>query len=169
MITLDSYLAVALGGALGAMSRHWINTFVGTRYPTRFPYSTLIINVTGSFIIGLFLTLVNEKISIHPNWRLGFAVGFVGAYTTFSTFEYETFNLIEKGASFSALANVVISLTLGFVAVWGGIVLARKAGPPLIPQRLSRRAINLETESPKVDPALIPHTETDEKSTTESR
>ena len=124
---MDRYLAVAIGGALGAMARYWLALIIGERFPSRFPYGTVVINITGSFIIGFFLTLVYERITIHPNWRLAFAVGFVGAYTTFSTFEYETFKLIEGGHILPGLANVVISLVLGFFAVWGGIVLAAKS------------------------------------------
>src|SRR5437660_5743255 len=92
---LDKYLVVALGGALGAVARFWLGELIGAKFPTRFPFGTLVINVSGSFIIGFFLTLVTDRLNIHPNWRLGVAVGFVGAYTTFSTFEYETFRLLE--------------------------------------------------------------------------
>jgi crcB protein len=123
---MDKYLAVAIGGAAGAVARFWIGMVVGEKFPSRFPYGTLIINVTGSFIIGFFLTLVTERIDIHPNWRYAFAVGFVGAYTTFSTFEWETFKLIETGDAFNGLMNIAISVILGFLAVWGGIALARK-------------------------------------------
>jgi CrcB protein len=132
---LGRYLAVALGGALGAMARYWIGTIVGERFPTRFPLGTLIINVTGSFIIGFFLTLVSERINIHPNWRLAVAVGFVGAYTTFSTFEYETFKLLETGSGISGFMNVIISLMFGFLGVWGGIALAREVHAPDIARR----------------------------------
>jgi len=123
---LSNYLVVAIGGALGAVARYWVATVIGTRYPSAFPYPTLIINITGSFVIGLFLTLVSERLHISPTWRLGFAVGFVGAYTTFSTFEFETFKLIESGAGLSALMYVAVSLILGFAAVWGGIALAHR-------------------------------------------
>jgi CrcB protein len=107
------------------MARYWVSIVVEERFATRFPLATLIINVTGSFILGFFLTLVTERASIHPNWRLAVAVGFVGAYTTFSTFEYETFKLLETGSGVGGLMNVIVSLALGFLAVWGGIVAAR--------------------------------------------
>jgi len=68
---------------------------------------------------------VTERVNIHPTWRLAVAVGFVGAYTTFSTLEYETFKLLETGNGISGLANVVVSLALGFAAVWGGVALGR--------------------------------------------
>lgn len=122
---MGKYLAVALGGALGAMARFWLGGLISERFPSRFPLGTLIINVTGSFIVGFFLTLVTERINLHPHWRLAVAVGFVGAYTTFSTFEYENFKLLEIGNRLGSLLYVIFSLVLGFVAVWAGILLAR--------------------------------------------
>jgi CrcB protein len=127
---LSKYLIVGLGGAIGAIARFWLSALIGERLPARFPLGTLAINVSGSFIVGFFMTLVTERVNIHPNWRLGVAVGFVGAYTTFSTFEYETFRLLETGSGLGALANVLVSLILGFLAVWGGIALARELGTP---------------------------------------
>ena len=108
------------------MARYWVGNLVGERFPTRFPLGTLIINVSGSFIVGFFLAIVSERVNVHPNWRLAVAVGFVGAYTTFSTFEYETFRLLENGIITGGLMNVLASLVLGFVAVWGGIVAGRQ-------------------------------------------
>ena len=125
---MSRYFAVAIGGALGAMARYWIGNIVAERFPTRFPLGTFIINVSGSFIVGFFLALVSERINIHPNWKLAVAVGFVGAYTTFSTFEYETFRLLENGIFAGGLINVLGSLILGFLAVWGGIVAGREFG-----------------------------------------
>ena len=129
-VGLTKYIVVGFGGALGAIARYWFSALIGERFPTRFPLGTLVINVSGSFIIGFFLTLVTERLNIHPNWRLGVAVGFVGAYTTFSTFEFETFRLLETGSGFSGFMNVVVSLMLGFLAVWGGIALARQISVP---------------------------------------
>ena len=107
------------------MARYWIGNLVSERFPTGFPLGTLIINVSGSLIIGFFLTLVTERMNIHPSWTLAIAVGFVGAYTTFSTFEYETFRLLETGSGMSGLMYIFASLMLGFVAVWGGIAAGR--------------------------------------------
>ena len=125
---MSRYFAVAIGGALGAMARYWIGNLVAERFPTRFPLGTLTINVSGSFIVGFFLAIVSERANIHPNWKLAVAVGFVGAYTTFSTFEYETFRLLENGIVTGGMLNVLASLILGFLAVWGGIVAGRELG-----------------------------------------
>jgi CrcB protein len=100
----------------------------------QFPLGTFVINVTGSFIIGFFLTLVSQRITVNPNWRLLVAIGFVGAYTTFSTFEYETLKLIEEGSILSAALNVMLSFAAGFIAVWLGVVAARRF---YIPQEIA--------------------------------
>ena len=126
MKAIADYLAVAAGGALGACLRYFIGGTVFARVRTPFPLATFVINITGSFIIGFFLTLATERMSMSPHLRLAIAVGFVGAYTTFSTFEYETMRLIEEGHLMHALLNVVLSVAVGFVSVWGGIALARK-------------------------------------------
>ncbi|MCA1591745.1 MAG: fluoride efflux transporter CrcB [Acidobacteria bacterium] len=125
METLTKYLAVAGGGALGAMLRYYLGGSVLSRTAAPFPTATFVINVTGSFIIGFFLTLATERVAVSPHLRLAFAVGFVGAYTTFSTFEYETARLVEGKDYLYAFLNVVLSFVVGFVAVWGGIFAAR--------------------------------------------
>jgi fluoride exporter len=95
--TLTKYLAVAAGGAVGAVLRYYLTLSGLSRTVQPFPTATLVINITGSFIIGFFLTLVTERIPINPHIRLAVAVGFVGAYTTFSTFEYETARRRRQG------------------------------------------------------------------------
>lgn len=130
--TLTNYLAVAGGGALGACLRFYLGGSVLSRTAQPFPTATFVINVTGSFILGFFLTLVTERIQVSPHLRLAVAVGFVGAYTTFSTFEYETARLVEEKEILYAFLNVVLSFAVGFAAVWAGIVAARKLeGVPL--------------------------------------
>ena len=126
METLSRYLAVALGGALGAMARYYLGGSALGRAAAPFPTATFVINVTGSFILGFFLTLATERINVNPHLRLALAVGFVGAYTTFSTFEYETARLVEERGYLLAFLNVALSFLVGFAAVWGGIILARK-------------------------------------------
>lgn len=125
MDTLIKYLVVAAGSALGGCLRYYLGGSVLARTAAPFPTATFVINVTGSFVIGFFLTLAAERINISPHLRLAVAVGFVGAYTTFSTFEYETARLIEEGQLSMALLNVLLSVVVGFVAVFGGIFTAR--------------------------------------------
>lgn len=117
---------VAAGGAAGAVARYGVTLFVATFWKRDFPLATLLINVSGSFILGFFAMLAADRMPIDPMWRLLIATGFVGAYTTFSTFEYETERLASNGALGWAVLNVVISVLAGFVAVRLGIVLARR-------------------------------------------
>ncbi|MDQ3746821.1 MAG: fluoride efflux transporter CrcB, partial [Acidobacteriota bacterium] len=126
METLTKYLAVAGGGAFGAVLRYYLGGSALSRVAAPFPLATFVINVTGSFVIGFFLTLVNERVYVNPNVRLAVAVGFVGAYTTFSTFEYDTARLVESKDYLYAFLNVVLSFVVGFAAVWAGIVAARR-------------------------------------------
>jgi CrcB protein len=119
------YLVIALGGLLGANVRYILGGWIAERYGTSFPYGTLVINVTGSFILGFFLTLITERIVVHPYWQLFFAIGFLGAYTTFSTFTFESVALVQGGAFLLGLANMLGSVTLGLIAVFTGAILAR--------------------------------------------
>lgn len=120
-----SYLLIGLGGFLGANARYILGRWVDTRYGTSFPYGTLIVNVSGSFIIGFFLALVSERFVQHPNWRLFFAVGFLGAYTTFSTFSFESVALLQERAWWLGLANIIGSVLLGLIAALIGMAAAR--------------------------------------------
>jgi CrcB protein len=113
-----------LGGALGAVARYFLGGTILSRFASPFPTATFVINVSGSFILGFFLTLVAERAQFSPHMKLAIAVGFVGAYTTFSTFEYETLRLSEERGMALALLNVTLSVVVGFAAVWGGMALA---------------------------------------------
>lgn len=159
MDTFSRYLAVAAGGALGAILRYYLGSTVLGRWAAPFPLATFVINVSGSFIIGFFLTLGTERFQIDPLIRLAVAVGFVGAFTTFSTFEYETARLFEEGVPVYALLNVVLSVIVGFAAVWGGIFLARE----LTGHRpLDRTAyVQFETMADATDPFESEGTERD--------
>jgi len=117
-------LWVGIGGFLGANARYLLGGWVAERIGTQFPWGTFIINVSGSFLLGLFIVLATERF-MPPHLRLLVAIGFLGAYTTFSTFEYETLALAESGSLLRALANVVFSVIAGFFAVWLGSKLAR--------------------------------------------
>ncbi len=125
-MTKAAFLVVGIGGALGAVARYGVALIVARLWSRDFPLATLLINVSGSFALGFFATFAAERSSIDPLWRLLIATGFVGAYTTFSTFEYETHRLTEAGASWWAAGNVLGSVAAGFVAVHLGVWLARR-------------------------------------------
>jgi len=122
---MGKYFMVGIGGFLGAIARFWLGGYVSTKMGTRFPYGTFLINCTGCFLIGLIVTLLAEKTHWSPNWRYLIPIGFIGAYTTFSTFEYETFRVIQDGELLMAFLNVVLSVIVGFLAVWMGVVAGR--------------------------------------------
>ena len=123
------YLMVSLGGVLGANARFLLGSWVLTKTAgkTVFPWGTFWINVSGSFLLGLFMTLA-ILFRWHDNWKLFCAVGFLGAYTTFSTFEYESIKLLLDGHTGQAFRNIIGSVVVGLVAVWLGILLARQIG-----------------------------------------
>jgi CrcB protein len=125
MKTLIQYLAVGGAGFLGAISRLAVATFFGRWFDTRFPLGTLVINVSGSFFLGWFLTLISDRYPVSDTVRMAVAVGFVGAYTTFSTFTYESTKLFDDGAAAIAMGNICLSLALGLLAVRFGAILAR--------------------------------------------
>jgi|SRR5579872_1729712 len=119
---MNKFLLVAFGGAVGSVVRFWLGGYVNNRYGARFPYGTFVINVTASFLIGLILTVLAAKTSWSPNWRYLISVGFLGGYSTFSTFEWETFRVFQDGEFLIAGLNVVLSVAVGFVAVWLGYI-----------------------------------------------
>jgi CrcB protein len=119
-----TYVAISIGAVLGANARYLVGVWVADRLGAAFPYGTLVINVSGSFLIGIVLTL-STKVLV-PDWfRPLLAIGFLGAYTTFSTFTYETLGLIQNGSWLAAAGNVVGSLSFGLVGVFAGTVVAR--------------------------------------------
>ncbi len=118
------YVAVGIGGFAGAIARYAIGTYIGGRLGIRFPYGTFVINVSGSFLIGFSLALLARS-TASQYWRYLIPIGFIGAYTTFSTFEYETLRAVQDGQPMTGLLNVVLSLVIGFVAVWAGAALGR--------------------------------------------
>jgi len=122
---LQKYLFIAAGGALGSIARFWVGSTVASRMGTKFPYGTFIINITACIIIGFSLAFLGRRTELNPAWRFLIPVGFVGAYSTFSTFEWETFSNLQTGAFFIAALYVVLSLLLGLVGVWCGVLIAR--------------------------------------------
>lgn len=124
-IIMVNILIIGLGGFLGAIARYGAAVWIGERWGRNFPLGTFVINVSGSFLIGLLMSLFTERFMVNPQWRLMLVVGFLGAYTTFSTFEYETGALLKDGEWLVALMNVVLSVVAGFVALKLGEVLAK--------------------------------------------
>ena len=123
---VDKYLLVLFGGGVGALGRYIAGTAIAERVGTRFPSAgTMVINVTGSFLIGFLMAILTRRLA-HPNWRLLLVVGFLGGYTTFSSFEYETLQAVESGAMWMGLLNVVGSVVLGYLAVWIGSAIGRQ-------------------------------------------
>lgn len=117
---------VMLGGATGSLSRYLVGTAIMNRMGGRFPLGTVFINVTGSFLIGFIMTLLTERLNPHPNWRFLLVVGFLGGYTTFSSFEWETLEMVRDGGWWLGLINAAGSVVLGYISVLLGAVLAGK-------------------------------------------
>ena len=115
---------VALGGALGSLARYTLGAWIYGRMGTKFPYGTFAINISGCFIIGLALSILDAAPNYPSAWRLAIPVGFVGAYTTFSTFEFETYRAAQ-GHPAIALLYVGSSVVLGYFAVYLGILASR--------------------------------------------
>jgi CrcB protein len=122
---MTKYLMVGIGGALGSVLRFWVGGYVGDRLGVRFPYGTFLINCTGSFLVGFVVTLLAERTHWSPNWRYLIPIGFIGGYTTFSTFELETFRSFQDGEILIAGLNVALSVVIGFVSVWLGVIAGR--------------------------------------------
>jgi len=122
---MNKYLMVGIGGFLGAIARFWIGGYISNRMGTKFPYGTFFINCSGSFLIGLIITVLAEKTHWNANWRYLIPVGFIGAYTTFSTFEYEIFRSLEDGEWMIAGLNIGLSVIVGFACVWLGVIAGR--------------------------------------------
>ena len=123
---MDRYLVVLAGAGLGGLTRYALGTWIMTRSGGRFPLGTFLINISGSFFIGLLMTLLTERLQPHPNWRLFLVVGVLGGYTTFSSFEYETLQAVRDGERWMGLLYVAGSVLLGYVAVWLGAALTAR-------------------------------------------
>lgn len=122
---MSKFLIVALGGAIGSVLRFWAGGLVSGKFGTRFPYGTFVINITASFLIGFIMTVLAERTHMSPAWRYLLVIGFLGGYSTFSSFEYETFQVFADGEFLIAAMNVALSVGVGFIAVWAGAITGR--------------------------------------------
>lgn len=125
---LKSLLFIAAGGAVGAVMRYGISSGIYAWFGRSFPYGTLAVNVLGSFIIGLLSVLLVEKFNVPQEWRLGLVVGVLGALTTFSTFSWDTLDLLQQGMLQKALLNVLLNVVLCIGAAYAGMAWAKSMG-----------------------------------------
>lgn len=119
-------VAIAGGGAIGALMRFWISNSVYDIYGRDFPFGTLVVNVLGSFLMGLLFILLTERFTLDPAWRAALLIGLLGAFTTFSTFSIETLNLFIAGEAFRAVMNILLSVVVCILATWLGILIGRQ-------------------------------------------
>jgi fluoride exporter len=120
---LQKYLLIGIGGALGSIARYWVGSSIAGRMGIRFPYGTLIVNITACIIIGFSMTYLGRRAEINQAWRFLIPVGFIGAYSTFSTYEWETLSTMRSGAFGIAALYAAGSFALGLAAVWAGSAL----------------------------------------------
>ncbi len=122
---MDRLLYVSLGAVLGANARYLISLWAAERLGAFFPFGTMIVNITGCFLIGLINGLGEAGLDINPALRLLFTVGFIGSFTTFSTFGYESINLLRADSMALALLNILVNVVVGLLAVVLGLYSAR--------------------------------------------
>ena len=122
---MRKYFFIAIGGSVGAVARYWVGSVITERMGTGFPYGTFVVNITACLLIGFSLVFLERRTELKPAWRFLIPVGFIGAYSTFSTFEWEIFSSLHAGAFFLAALYVVLSVLLGLAAVWCGVLFAR--------------------------------------------
>jgi len=122
---MRTVVAIAVAGALGALARYGLEGLVSRRLPGAFPWGTFVVNVSGAFVLGFVFTVMTEQLTVAPWIRGAITIGFVGAYTTFSTFSFETYRLVEDGAVGIAAANALGSIAAGLGAVYLGVVSGR--------------------------------------------
>lgn len=123
---MNHLLAIALGGALGAVMRYLASSSVHGYFGQDFPYGTLTVNVVGSLLMGLVSILLLERFMVADFWRPIIIIGFLGAFTTFSTFSMETFNLIQAGEMAKAFINMFTNVALCLAATWIGVLAGRQ-------------------------------------------
>ncbi len=122
---MEKFFLISAGAVLGANLRYWVGDWAIKRFGTAFPMGTFIINISGSFLLGLFLSLAMDRLALDPRWKLLLGVGFLGAYTTFSTYTYESLALFQQGKIGLGLVNLLGSSLLGALAVGMGVLVGR--------------------------------------------
>ena len=122
---MQTFLWISLGAIVGANLRYFIGQTAARLFSPTFPYGTLLINISGSFVLGFFLIWTSERVLIDPRWRLLIVIGFCGGFTTFSSFAYETFALFEQGRWAASALNVMGTNILCLIGVLLGAVIAR--------------------------------------------
>jgi CrcB protein len=123
---LNQLIAIASGGAVGALFRFWVSNGVYSMLGRGFPYGTLAVNVLGSLVMGILYVLLLERSTVSPELRGALLIGFLGAFTTFSTFSIETLNLLEQAELLKAALNILLSVVACVLACWFGLVVGRQ-------------------------------------------
>jgi fluoride exporter len=125
---MRDFLLISVGAVVGANARYWLTRLFADRYGPEFPWGTLFINITGSFVLGFLLTFLASRVLADPGYRLALGTGFCGAYTTFSTFSVDTITMVERGDVLPAALYAGASLVGSLLGAYAGIVLARAVG-----------------------------------------
>jgi CrcB protein len=123
---LNQLIAIASGGAAGALFRFWVSNGVYSLLGRGFPYGTLVVNVLGSLVMGFFYVLLLERSTVSPELRGALFIGFLGAFTTFSAFSIETLNLLEQAELLKAGLNILLSVVACVLACWFGLMVGRQ-------------------------------------------